>query len=107
VNTAMLSHEGAFAGTQTSSTMNKNGSLTKKARKAVLKALQERKEEDVFAELCNFHTLLALYNDGLDRADCKELCELVRKWARGQKKGTVLDDKIKRRLTTLLDIPHA
>jgi hypothetical protein len=105
VNTAMLSHEGDFAGTQTSSTMNKNGSLTKKARKSVLKALEEKTEEEVLKELCNFHTLVALYNDGLGRADCQHLCELVRKWARGQKKGTVLDDKVKRRLKTLLDIP--
>jgi hypothetical protein len=40
-NTAMLSHEGSFAGNALagSSSVKKNGSLTNKARKAILKAM--------------------------------------------------------------------
>lgn len=101
VNTAMLSQKGTMAGR--TSTTKKNGSLTKKARKTLLELLDKNNNDsDLLAELCNFHTILGLH-DGLGEVDCQRLCELVRKWSRGQKKGTVVDDYLKRKLRGILE----
>ena len=99
VNTAMLSHEGWFAGK--AATQKKTGGLTKKARKAISKALGSTSE--VLEELSNFQTLVALYNEGLSDKECERLCGLVRKRAIGQKKGTALDEDLKQKLKTLID----
>jgi ribosome-binding protein aMBF1 (putative translation factor) len=104
VNTAMLSHEGSFAGNLGSgSSVKKNGSLTNKARKAILKAMDDDDSNDalVLELLCDFSILLAL-DDVLDVKDSERLCKTVQKWARGQKKGTNLDDDLKLRLKSIL-----
>jgi hypothetical protein len=104
VNTAMLSHEGSFAGNLGSgSSVKKNGSLTNKARKAILKAMDDDDSDDakVLELFCDFSILLAL-DDVLDVKDSERLCKTVQKWARGQKKGTKLDDDLKLRLKSIL-----
>jgi hypothetical protein len=116
VNTAMLTHEGFLAsGNKLLATTKKSGRLTK-ARKdlllLLLQAVRQEKNKDttdggaraaLLQELSNFNTLLALYNDGLEADDCERLCGLVRKWGRGQKKGTSLDDKLIVRLQSILE----
>lgn len=102
VNTAMLSHEGSFAGSTAGSSVKKNGSLTNKARKAVLKAMDDDSQDaSVLELLCDFSILLAL-DEVLDEKDSERLCKTVQKWARGQKKGTKLDDALKLRLKSIL-----
>jgi ribosome-binding protein aMBF1 (putative translation factor) len=102
VNTAMLSHEGSFAGNLGGSSVKKNGSLTNKARKAILKAMDDDSQDALVLEiLCDFSILLAL-DDVLDVKDSEKLCKTVQKWARGQKKGTNLDDGLKLRLKSIL-----
>ena len=100
VNTAMLSHEGSFAGS--TATMRKTGGLTKKARKSIAKTLKD--DEKLLEELCNFHSLVALYNEGLSEQDVEKLCELTRKRARGQKKGTIVDEELKEKLRTMVEV---
>jgi hypothetical protein len=51
--------------------------------------------------LCDFSILLAL-DEVLDVKDSEQLCKIVQKWARGQKKGTNLDDGLKLRLESIL-----
>ena len=133
VNTAMLSHIGAYSGasgggtTTTATAMIKksNGTLTNKAKRMLLKALQQQQKQDAavaaagdgkFLELlCDFNVLL-----GLDRLlmtssslspnkhntndnDIKTVCSLVKKWSRGQKQTTKIDSKLKRKLMTYLE----
>ncbi|KAG7343293.1 NPL4 family protein [Nitzschia inconspicua] len=101
VNTAMLSHEGNFAGKTSSSTVKKsNGSLTIKVQKALLKAL-DSDDRAIFEELCDFNVLMAL-DQSLSPTDMDTLCGLVKKWARGQKQGTTLDSKLKLQLKSVL-----
>lgn len=108
VNTAMLSHEGSFAGNIGSgNVVKKNGSLTNKARKAVLKAIEESaaatdtKDAPLLQVLCDFTILLAL-DEVLDDKDSERLCRTVQKWARGQKQGTELASDLKLRLQAIL-----
>ena len=105
VNTAMLIQQGSFAGT--AATTKKNGSLTNKARKSLLKSLEQSElssdDSVLLQELSNFHTLVSLYETGLGATDCERLCQVVKKWSRGQKKGTVVDAKLKRQLRRFLE----
>ena len=98
VNTAMLSHAGAYSGTIAS--VKKNGSLTNKARKALIAALDD--DRKLLEQLCDFNALLAL-DQSLSKDDSQQLCQLVRKWARGQKQGTQVGSKLKRQLRIVLE----
>merc|ERR1712028_315808 len=96
---------------------------TNKAKRMLLKALQQQQKQDAavaaagdgkFLELlCDFNVLL-----GLDRLlmtssspnkhntndnDIKTICSLVKKWSRGQKQTTKIDSKLKRKLMTYLE----
>jgi hypothetical protein len=108
VNTAMLSHEGTFAGSSAVSTIKKkNGTLTNKAKKALRDAITMGNNDNgddarLLQELCNLNTLLAL-DQTLNKDDSTELCQLVRKWARGQKKGTRLSPTLKLHLQSILE----
>ena len=101
VNTAVLSHTGSYCGsTSASATKKSNGSLTNKTKKALLKALDSSDSADFLKQVCDFNVLLALdellasaktkgsVNKGVITEDTKALCKLVKKFARGQKKGT-------------------
>ena len=101
VNTAVLSHSGSFAGPNTNS-VNKSGGITKKVKKNLLAALEANDDNKLLSILCDFNLLLSL-EKSLNDADMKEICDLVRKWARGQKRGTALNDKLKMLLRTILD----
>jgi hypothetical protein len=101
VNTAMLSHVGSYAGNTAASSVKKNGSLTTKTKKALLSALKED-DRRLLEELCDFNTLLAL-DQSLSNKDTEEWCQLVRKWARGQKEGTQVNSKLKMRLQGVLE----
>ena len=96
----MLSHVGSFAGKTAVSTVKKNGSLTNKAKKALLGAIDD--DTKLLEELCNFNTLLAL-DQSLSSDDSEELCGLVRKWSRGQKQGTTVASKVKMHLRAILE----
>eukprot|EP00536_Pseudo-nitzschia_multiseries_P007330 jgi/Psemu1/195418/e_gw1.172.45.1 len=116
VNTAVLSHVGSYSGHATSSSTavkKINGSLTNKTKKLLLKSLESSDANDFLQEVCDFSVLLALdqllsqarsktSKDNEHEADMEKLCGLVRKWARGQKKGTTIDPKFKRKLQTYL-----
>jgi hypothetical protein len=75
VNTAMLSHEGSFAGkVLAGSSVKRNGRLSNKARKAILKAMDDDDDDDddddsqhalVLELICDFSILPAL-DEGLD-----------------------------------------
>jgi hypothetical protein len=99
VNTALLSHEGSFASSQT---LRKNGSsLTKKSKKALLKALNNDDQSSLLNELCDFNVLVAL-DQLLPASKSEELCRLVHKWARGQRKGTQVEPDLRILLQSLL-----
>lgn len=110
VNTAMLSHQGLYSGkTAASAVKRSNGRLTTKTRKSILKALLQAQDSSsstnkLFTILANFQVLLAL-DEALqdDQAASERLVTTVRKWARGQKKGTVLDSKLVKTLQSRLE----
>jgi hypothetical protein len=57
---------------------------------------------DLFDALCDFNALYAL--DGmLKKADMDSLCGLVKKWARGQKRGTECSKSLKATLRFALE----
>lgn len=101
VNTAMLSHAGSFAGPTTNS-IKKSGGVTNKVKKAIISALDANDDGKLLQVLCDMNLLLTL-DKSLSSADMEKLCTLVRKWARGQKRGTELDDKLKLLLRSMLD----
>jgi hypothetical protein len=106
VNTAMLSHVGLYSGGENSppggNIKRNSGALLSKTRKRLLSALEGGETGEIlFKELCDFDVLLAL--DGMvGRNEIKDICELVKKYARGQKKGTVLGDHLKLTLQSVL-----
>ena len=100
VNTAMLSHVGTFSGKSATSSIKKNGSLTNKAKKALVAAMGD--DTKLLEELCDMNTLLAC-DQVLSNDDSAKLCELVRKYARGQKRGTEVDEKLKMQLRSMLE----
>jgi len=100
VNTAMLSHEGAYAGSSAASSIKKNGSLTNKTKKALLKCMDD--DPKLLQELCDFCTLLAL-DQLMSPEESEKLCQSVKKWARGQKQGTQVDGDIKLKLRSVLE----
>ena len=116
VNTGVLSHVGAYSGSSAgSATKKSNGGLTLKTKKQLIRALDSSDSNDFLREICNFNILLALdellaassksktkAKGGVIADDTKALCKLVKRWARGQKKGTVIDSKFRMKLKTYL-----
>ena len=103
VNTAMLSHVGLYSGGENAavggSVKRSNGALLVKTKKRILSALDQGKGG--LEDLCDFDVLLAL-DAMISREDSEKLCSLVKKFARGQKKGTVLGDHLKLTLQSVL-----
>ena len=109
VNMAMLSHVGMYSG-GTNAPMGGNvkrssGELLVKTRKRILSALKEDSNNNngggALKELCDLDILVAL-DLLIGKKESEKLCKLVRNYARGQKKGTVLDDHLKLTLQTVL-----
>ncbi len=105
VNTAVLSHVGLYSTSNVSTGVTKKGLLTKSIKaKLTSLLLQPNSSSDILQQLCNFPLLVALdrfiqshpqassskQNGGDDDDDdpMKRLCELVRRYARGQTKST-------------------
>mmetsp|Transcript_30091 Transcript_30091/g.73100 ORF Transcript_30091/g.73100 Transcript_30091/m.73100 type:complete len:648 (-) Transcript_30091:141-2084(-) len=102
INTALLSHDGSFSGSSSASSVKKsNGTLTNKTKKDLLALMEKDDDRSLMATLCDFNLLLAL-DSMLEDNDMAELCELVRKWSRGQKQGTAIGPKLKMKLQSLL-----
>jgi len=103
VNTAMLSHIGLYSGGSNApiggNVKRASGALLVKTRKRILAALEQG--DGALKELCDFDILLAL-DMLIGREESEQLCLLVRKYARGQKKGTVLDGHLKLTLQSVL-----
>ncbi|KAL9179419.1 hypothetical protein ACHAXT_008709 [Thalassiosira profunda] len=103
VNTAMLSHVGLYsggAGAPAGGNVKRgSGALLVKTRKRILASMNDG--SGVLKELCDFDVLLAL-DSLLAREDSEKLCLLVRKYARGQKKGTALDAHLNLALQSVL-----
>jgi len=116
VNTAVLSHSGSYCGSSGGNpTKKSNGGLTNKTKKALAKALDSPESGDFLKLACDFSVLLALDellasssggksggSSSAIKEDTKILCGLVKKYARGMKKGTVIDPKFKMKLKTYL-----
>jgi hypothetical protein len=106
VNTALLSHEGPYAGNEKKPT-KKNGTLNAKTKKALLAAMTNSNDDDgpLLQLLCDFQVLVALDSHAtMKDADMQEMCRVVRKFARGQKQGATLSSKLKRKLQTMLEL---
>lgn len=57
---------------------------------------------DLFEALCDFNVLYAL--DGMmKKADMDDICGLVKKWARGQRRGTECSKNLKAALRFALE----
>jgi hypothetical protein len=97
----MLSHVGNFAGKRAANSVKKsNGNLTSKVKKELLRAL-EADDPTLMEELSDFNVLLAL-DQSLTETEMEKLCELVKKFARGQKQGTAIDAKLKMKLKSVV-----
>ncbi len=101
VNTAMLSHEGRFSGKAGVNAVKKTGGLTNKKKKTLLSKLEGESNEEIFRELCDFDTLMALHSI-LGKDDMDQLCTLVTKFSRGQRKGTEMGNDLKLVLKSVL-----
>jgi len=105
VNTAMLSHVGLYSGGETAppagNVKRNSGTLLSKTRKRILTALAQKESSLALKELCDFDVLMAL-DAIIGQDEVKELCESVKKYARGQKRGTVLSDHLKLTLQSIL-----
>lgn len=108
INTALLSHEGMYVshGDKKSTVKGKTGTLTLKTKKALLKAIEEVKsnsdDSSLFSLLCDFPTLVALDALLADDEQTQEICRLVSKWTRGQKRGAQISLKLKKTLKSIL-----
>ena len=106
VNTAMLSKQGDYCG-PTKASVKKTGALTKKTRKALLDALahdtaQTTSSSQLLPLLCDFDLLLSL-DEFLGPKDSEQVCAIVQKWARGQKRKTQLDDRLLQRIRQFVE----
>lgn len=113
VNTALLSHVGTFAGGGNGGTASAaaaaagpikrgTGRLTKRAKASLLAALMGTDDRALLEGLCDFNVLLAL-DRALTPDETEELCSTVRRWARGQKQGTKVGQKLKLKLQGILE----
>jgi len=133
VNTAMFDHVGSYSrggsssgsnsGSNKSSINKSTGSLTKKTKTKLAKALlseggdgDSSGDDGTFLELLSdFTTLVGLDqllvasssskndDDSNNENEIRMLCGRVRKWSRGQKQTTHLDATLKRKLLTYLE----
>ena len=101
VNTAMLSHEGNFSGGSTKSSIKKGGALTLKTRKNIIKKMDTSDTESLMASLCDFNILMAL-DRSLGKKEMDELCNLVKKYSRGQRKAAKPSNELRLALKNLL-----
>ncbi|CAB9516033.1 expressed unknown protein [Seminavis robusta] len=101
VNTAMLSQNGLFSGPAVN-TVKKSGGVTNKVKKTILASLDESDSNKLLETLCDLNLLVTL-DKNLAPAEMEQLCTLVRKWARGQKRGTQIEDRLKNLLRSLLN----
>jgi len=103
VNTAVLSHDGLYSGGSSASVKGNvkrsSGELLLKTRKRILAALDRK--NGVLEELCDFDILMAL-DSLIGKKENEALCMLVRKYARGMKKGTTLNDHLTLTLQSVL-----
>mmetsp|Transcript_13753 Transcript_13753/g.26862 ORF Transcript_13753/g.26862 Transcript_13753/m.26862 type:complete len:553 (-) Transcript_13753:50-1708(-) len=103
VNTAMLSHVGSYSGGENApiggNVKRSNGALLVKTKTRILTALQ--KGEGELEELCDFDILMAL-DAMLCPEDSEQICAIVKKFARGQRKGTALSEHLKLTLLSVL-----
>ena len=100
VNTAMLSHEGHLSGGSVKSAVKKNGALTNKTKKEILQKI-DGDSEPLMASLCDFSILMAL-DRLIGNEEMKELCSLVKKYARGQRKAAEPSTQLKLVLKNVL-----
>lgn len=100
VNTAMLSHEGRYSGGSPKSSIKKAGTLTTKSKKALLKHVDGDSEKFV-KSLCDFDILMAL-TKSLKEEESAELCALVKKYARGQRKAAQPSKQLKLALANII-----
>jgi hypothetical protein len=103
----MLSHVGLYSGGAAAiggNVKRSSGALLVKMRKRILAALEQRHGNDgaLLEELCDFDVLLAL-DSLMGRDDSEKLCSMVKKYASGQRKSTVLDDHLRLKLQTVID----
>ena len=102
VNTALVSHSGIFVGESSHGTKKNNPfQITKKTRKSLMKALNDKDDSKLLGILCNFNILAALYED-IGASDMTALLETVRKYSRGQKKSTKMNATLRRKLEQVL-----
>lgn len=116
VNTALLAHSGSFAGSQVELGIKRgSGALTAKSTKRILAALDGSSggagdggtgtgggnDSALLEALCDFNVLMGL-SALLRPREMDELCVLVRKWSRGQKRGTVVGRELKLALRSVL-----
>ena len=99
VNTAMLSHQGKHSGKD--SVLAKNGGLTGKAKKKILLALNHDGSEKLLKVLSDFHILCGL-DKVLGNNDMDEVTRLVSKYAKGQKKGTSVNQSLRKTLQSVV-----
>ena len=102
VNTAMLSHEGNFCGGSSKSTIKKGGTLTAKTKKSIMKNL-DGDTEKLIANLCDFNTLMAV-GRSIGKQEMSELCNLVKKFSRGQRKAAKPSELLKLGLRNLMSV---
>jgi hypothetical protein len=106
VNIALLSHKGMFTGRSIydSTKIRGNGKFSNKIRKAILRAINDDDNPSkLFEIVSDFHILLAL-DSLLKEQDSAQLCKILYKWARGQKKSVALDEDLKLKLKRALDV---
>lgn len=100
VNTALLSHEGSY--THPKSTTKKNGTLSNKTVKRLVTSLKSSNDSKTLEILRDFNLLLAM-DRYLTESESRQLAESVRKWARGQRQRTQLDETIRTKLLSRLE----
>ena len=103
VNTALLTQTGLYCGTKTNSVKKRGGGLTGKVRKALSAAVDgaDKNPAALLKLLCDFNVLLSL-DAALSNSDVVELTRVVKKFARGQKAGTVVSQALRKKLKALL-----
>lgn len=101
VNTALLSHSGSFSGKQGVNSVKKsNGALLNKVKKSLLNKLDS---DEAFLDQCaDFNILMAL-DKMLGAREMEELCQAVKKYSKGQRKGASLGADLKVALKSLLE----
>jgi len=107
VNTAMLSHAGRYAGKGKNNSLKRGGKgLTAKSKKNILKKIELTgaggDDGSLLEELCDFNLLIAL-DRLLGKSDINELCKLVTRYTKGQKKGTAVPKQLKLVLKSILE----